>query len=193
MFSAFIKEVDGKTNTDTIWGKKASFGSCLSEFSNGRGKWTTCHKILNSGQPFLHIVPLSFKNLRVKFKWFTVVTHLKCWLPGTTTGASRARQLWSESESRLLVTVKICYVKYMYIVQIGKVQTHRNMIIVSGYLKLSVSCFPLQFFHISFVTTRHQQQAQGKLHPESDNTWWSLQGLHNRGIKCRDGTLVYAE
>ena len=37
MFSAFIKEVDGKTNTDTIWGKKSSFGSCLSEFSNGRG------------------------------------------------------------------------------------------------------------------------------------------------------------
>lgn len=37
VFSAFIKEVDGKTNTDTIWGKKSSFGSCLSEFSNGRG------------------------------------------------------------------------------------------------------------------------------------------------------------
>ena len=43
MFSAFIKEVDGKTNTDTIWGKKSSFGSCLSEFSNGRGMllWVT--------------------------------------------------------------------------------------------------------------------------------------------------------
>jgi len=39
VFSAFIKEVDGKTNTDTIWGKKSSFGSCLSEFSNGRGGW----------------------------------------------------------------------------------------------------------------------------------------------------------
>lgn len=39
VFSAFVKEVDGKTNTDTIWGKKSSFGSCLSEFSNGRGGW----------------------------------------------------------------------------------------------------------------------------------------------------------
>lgn len=39
VFSAFIKEVDGKTNTDTIWGKKSSFGSCLSEFSNGRGMY----------------------------------------------------------------------------------------------------------------------------------------------------------
>ena len=37
VFSAFIKEVDGKTNADTIWGKKSSFGSCLKEFSNGRG------------------------------------------------------------------------------------------------------------------------------------------------------------
>lgn len=39
VFSAFIKEVDGKTNTDTIWGKKSNFGGCLSEFSNGRGGW----------------------------------------------------------------------------------------------------------------------------------------------------------
>ena len=40
VFSAFVKEVDGKTNTDTIWGKKSSFGTCLSEFSNGRGNST---------------------------------------------------------------------------------------------------------------------------------------------------------
>ena len=37
--------MDGKTNTDTIWGKKSSFGSCLKEFSNGRGIWITSIEI----------------------------------------------------------------------------------------------------------------------------------------------------
>ncbi|XP_031554175.1 actin-related protein 2/3 complex subunit 1A-like [Actinia tenebrosa] len=39
IFSAFIKDVDGKTNCDTEWGKKAAFGNCLAEFSTGSGGW----------------------------------------------------------------------------------------------------------------------------------------------------------
>lgn len=39
VFSGHIKEVDGKPPKETQWGEKPSFGTCLSEFSNGRGKY----------------------------------------------------------------------------------------------------------------------------------------------------------
>ena len=38
VFSGHIKEVDGKPPKETQWGEKPSFGTCLAEFSNGRGK-----------------------------------------------------------------------------------------------------------------------------------------------------------
>lgn len=39
VFSGHIKEVDGKPPKETQWGEKPSFGTCLAEFSNGRGGW----------------------------------------------------------------------------------------------------------------------------------------------------------
>jgi len=39
VFSGHIKDVDGKPPSETVWGKKPSFGTCLAEFSNGRGGW----------------------------------------------------------------------------------------------------------------------------------------------------------
>lgn len=39
VFSGHIKDVDGKPPSETIWGRKPSFGACLAEFSNGRGGW----------------------------------------------------------------------------------------------------------------------------------------------------------
>eukprot|EP00795_Rhopilema_esculentum_P008924 gene8924-16550_t len=38
VFSAYIKEIESKP-TETVWGKKMPFGSCMVEYSNGGGGW----------------------------------------------------------------------------------------------------------------------------------------------------------
>lgn len=78
VFSAFIKDVDGKTNCDTEWGKKSNFGSCLKEFSTGAGGWVHSVSFSASGQKLAwvgHDSSISVVNAGHEHKIATVHTN----------------------------------------------------------------------------------------------------------------------
>ncbi|EDO30959.1 predicted protein [Nematostella vectensis] len=79
VFSGFIKDVDGKTNRDTEWGKKASFGNCLAEFTNGRGGWVHSVSFSASGTKLAwvgHDSSISVVNSGHEMKVVTIQTDL---------------------------------------------------------------------------------------------------------------------